>query len=91
MDVPLESVTAFIFCRSGCGSLVASVDLILVSFEVFCALVGCVTSSRVMRRSVCRGGAGTGGCCRPVGEVAMGIPVVVVNLTSRSTEVVEVT
>ena len=26
-----------------------------------------------MRRSVCRGGAGSGGCCRPVGEVAMGL------------------
>ena len=74
MDVPLESVTALIFCRSGCGSLVASsVDLIGVSFGVFCALVGCITSSRVMRRTVCRGGAGSGGCCRPVGEVAMGI------------------
>ena len=48
------SVTALIRCRSGCGSLVASsVNLIVVSFEVFCALVGCVTSSRVMRRSVC--------------------------------------
>ena len=68
MDVPLGSVTALIFCRSGCGSLVAcSVDLI----EVFCALVGCITSSGVKRLSVCRGGAGSGGCCRPVGEVAI--------------------
>ena len=75
MDVPLGSVTALIFCRSGCGSLVAcSVDRIVVSFEVFCALVGCITSSRVKRLSVCRGGAGSGGCCRPVGEVAMGLP-----------------
>ena len=60
-----------IFCRSGGGSLVAcSVDLIVVSFEVFCALVGCITSSGVKRRSVCRGGAGSGG---PVGEVAIGL------------------
>ena len=72
MDFPLGSVT--IFCRSGGGSLVAcSVDLIVVSFEVFCALAGCITSSGVKRRSVCRGGAGSGGCCRPVGEVAMGL------------------
>ena len=70
----LGSVTALIFCRSGCGSLVAcSVDLIAVSSEVFCALVGCITSSGVMRCSVCRGGAGSGGCCRPVGGVAMGL------------------
>ena len=62
MDVPLESVTALIFSRSGCGSLVAcSVDLIVVFLGVFCALVGCITSSGVMRRSVCRGGAGSGG------------------------------
>ena len=60
MDVPLESVTALILCRSGCGSLLASsVDLIVVSIEVFRALVGCFTSSGVMRRSVCRGGAGS--------------------------------
>ena len=73
MDVPLGSVTALIFCRSGCGFLVAcSVDLIVVSFEVFCALVGCITSSGVKRLSVCRG-AGSGGCCRPVGEVAIGL------------------
>ena len=66
MGVPLESFTALIFSRSGCGSLAASsFDLIVVSFEVFCALVGCVTSSGAMRRSVCRGGAGSGGCCRP--------------------------
>ena len=70
MDVPLGSVTALIFCRSGCGSLVACpVDLI----EVFCALVGCSTSSGVKRLSICRGGAGSGGCCRPVGEVAIGL------------------
>ena len=50
-----------------------SVDLIVVSFEAFCALVGCITSSGVKRRSVCRGGAGSGGCCRPVGEVAIGL------------------
>ena len=63
--------TALIFCRSGCGSLVAcSVDLIVVSFEVFCGLVGCITSSGAKRRSVCRG---SGGCCRPVGEVAIGL------------------
>ena len=74
MDFPLGSVTALDFCSSGGGSLVAcSVDLIVVSFEVFCALVGCITSSGVKRRSVCRGGAGSGGCCRPVGEVAMGL------------------
>ena len=43
MDFPLGSVTALIFCRSGGGSLVAcSVDLIVVSFDVFCALVGCI-------------------------------------------------
>ena len=72
MDVPLGTVTALIFCRSGCGSLVAcSVDLIVVSFEVFCALVGCITSSGVKRLSVCRGGAGSGGCFRPVGEGAI--------------------
>ena len=71
MNVPLGSVTALIFCRSGCGSLVAcSVDLIVV---VFCALVGCSTSSGVKHLSVCRGGAGSGGCCRPVGEVAIGL------------------
>ena len=53
MHVPLGSVTALIFCRSG---LVAySINLIVVSFEVFCALVGCVTSSGVKRLSVCRG------------------------------------
>ena len=47
MNVPLESVTALIFCRSGCGSLVASsVDLVVVSFE---ALVGCITSPGVTR------------------------------------------
>ena len=74
MDVPLGSVTALIFCRSGCGSLVdCSVDLIVVSFEVFCALLGCITSSGVKRLSVCQGGAGSGGCCRPVGEVAIGL------------------
>ena len=74
MDVPLGSVTAVVFCRSGCGCLVAcSVDLIVVSFEVFCALVGCSTSSGVKRLSVCQGGAGSGGCCRPVGEVAIGL------------------
>ena len=34
MDAPLDSVTALILCRSGCGSLVASsVDLIVVSLE----------------------------------------------------------
>ena len=49
MDVPLGSVTAMIFCHSGCGSLVAcSVDLIVVPFEVFCALVGCISSSGVI-------------------------------------------
>ena len=74
MGFPLGSVTALIFCRSGGGSLVAcSVDLIVVSFEVFCALVGCITSSGVKRRSDRRGGAGSGGCCRPVGEVAVGL------------------
>ena len=74
MDFPLGSVTALIFCRSGGGSLVAcSVDLIVVSFEAFCALVGCITSSGVKHLSVCRGGAGSGGCCRPVGEVAIGL------------------
>ena len=63
-----------IFCRSGCGSLVASsVDLIVVFFAVCCAFVGCVTSSGVTRRSVCRGGVGGGGCSRPVGEAAMGL------------------
>ena len=47
MDFPLGSVT------SGGGSLVACcVDLIVVSFEVSCALVGCITSSGVRRRSV---------------------------------------
>ena len=71
MDFPSGSVTALIFCRSGGGSLVAySVDLIVVSFEVFCALVGCITSSGVKRLCVCRGG---GGCCRPVGKVAIGL------------------
>ena len=50
-----------------------SVDLIVVSFEVFCALVGCITSSGVKRRRVCQGGAGSGGRCRPVGEVAIGL------------------
>ena len=45
----------------------------MVSFEAFCALVGCITSSGVKRLSVCRGGAGSGGCCRPVGEVAIGL------------------
>ena len=50
MDAPLESVTAFIFCRSGGGSFVASsVHLIVVFFESF--VLG------VMRRSVCRGSA----------------------------------
>ena len=74
MNLPLGSVTALIFCRSGGGSLVAcSVDLIVESFEVFRALVGCITSSGVKRRSVWRGGAGSGGCCRPVGEVAIGL------------------
>ena len=74
MDVPLGSVTALIFCRSGCGSLAAcSVELIVVSFEVFCALFGCITSSGVKHLSVCRGGAVSGGCCRPVGEVAIGL------------------
>ena len=51
----------------GCGSLFASsIDLTVVSFEVFCALVGCIITSGVMRRSVCRGGAGMGlsGCGR---------------------------
>ena len=74
MDFPLGSVTVLIFCRSDGGSLVAcSVDLIVVSFEIFCALIGCITSSGVQRRSVCRGGAGSSGCCRPVGEVAIGL------------------
>ena len=74
MDVPLGSFAALIVCRSGCGSLVAcSIDLIVVSFEFLCALVGCITSSGVKRRSVCLGGAGSGGCCRPVGEVAIGL------------------
>ena len=70
----LGSVAALIFCRSGCGSLVAcSVERIVVSFEVFCALVGCITSSGFKRLSVCRGGAGSGGCCCAVGEVAIGL------------------
>ena len=74
MDVLLASVTALILCCSGCGSLVASsVDLIVVSFEVFCALVGCITSSGVMRRIVCRGSAGSAGCGRPVGDIALGL------------------
>ena len=48
MDFALGSVTALIFCRSGGGSLVACcVDLIAVSFEAFCALVGCITSSEL--------------------------------------------
>ena len=64
-DFPLGSVTALIFCRSGGGSLVAcSVDLIVV---------GCITSSGVKRLSVCRGGANSDGCRRPVGEVAIGL------------------
>ena len=44
----LESVTALIFCRSGCGSLVASsADLVVIPFDVFSALIGCTTSSGV--------------------------------------------
>ena len=44
-----------------------------MSFELFSALVGCITFSGVKRLSVCRGGVGSGGCCRPVGEVAIGL------------------
>ena len=38
-------------------------------------MVGCTTSSGVKRLSACRGGAGSGGGCRPVGEVAIGLSV----------------
>ena len=58
------------FCRSGYSSLVVcSVNLIVVCFEVFYALVDYITSSGVKRLSVCRGGAGTGKCYRPVSEI----------------------
>ena len=40
-DVPLESVTALVLCCSGFGLAASSVDLLVVLFEVFCALVGC--------------------------------------------------
>ena len=71
----MDSATALILCRSGHGSsALSSVDLMVVSCEVFCALAGCMTSSGVIRRSACRSGsAGSGGCCRPVGAVAMGL------------------
>ena len=42
MDIPLGSVTALIFCCSGCDSLVAcSVDLIVVFLGVYPALLWC--------------------------------------------------
>ena len=72
MDVPLGSVIALIFYRSGYGSLVVCfIDLIVVSFEVFCVLVGCIAFSGIKRFSVCRGGVNSGGCYCPVGKIAI--------------------
>ena len=74
IDFPLGSVIALIFCYNNGGSLVVySVDLIIVSFEVFCVLVSYITSSGITCLSVCRGGVSSGGYYRSVGEVGIGL------------------